>query len=181
MTELCELAEKYGTDKCPQINHSYTPFYFEMFQPIRKKVKKVMELGIGRTKPSRNVVGKASLRMWQDFFPNAQIYGVDCNKRLLFGEERIKTFLGDGTKKEDWERILKKTGTDIDIFIDDGSHLPQDQEKTAEILRPILKGIYIIEDIRSPESLNLEGKYRIIKFIDKERYRRDDNNLIVFE
>lgn len=43
MTELCELAYKYGTDKCPQIKHFYTPYYYKLFKDRRLSVKKVLE------------------------------------------------------------------------------------------------------------------------------------------
>ena len=49
MTKLCKLAYKYGTDKCPQIHHSYTPFYYELLNPKRNEIKKFVELGIGNS------------------------------------------------------------------------------------------------------------------------------------
>lgn len=47
-TELCEIAYKYGTDKCPAVKHSYTPFYYQLLKDKRQSVKKVLELGVGR-------------------------------------------------------------------------------------------------------------------------------------
>lgn len=44
MTPLCELAKKYGTDKCSDV-HNYTPVYYELLKD--KNFKKVLELGIG--------------------------------------------------------------------------------------------------------------------------------------
>ena len=38
-TELCKIAEKYGTDKCPQIFHDYTPTYHELFKDRRNEIK----------------------------------------------------------------------------------------------------------------------------------------------
>jgi len=185
LTELCKLGEKYGTDKCPQINHNYTPFYYKLFNPIKNDVKKVLELGVGVNKPSRRVVSGASLRMWRDFFPNAQIYGTDNRLNVHFEEDRIKTFLADGVLEKDWDKVLAETGTDIDIFIDDGSHLLGDQIATAEILLPKLKKdvVYIIEDVVFPEQLEIDYDYDIIKFIIRDRFsrRRDDNNLVIIK
>src|SRR3990167_11458372 len=148
-TELCELAMKYGTDKCPQICHDYTPFYYEIFSPIQDKVRKVVEMGIGTSRYRRRLFAKpggknikiepelgASLRMWKDFFPNAQIFGADYKKETLFNRDRIKTFLCDETKIEDVENLLKETGTDIDIFIDDGSHKIEEQVFLAKTVLP---------------------------------------------
>ena len=78
---LSELAFKYGTDKCPQLNHAYTPFYYELLKDKRQSIKKVLEMGIGNRELQKkyfpHCVTGASLFMWKDFFPNAQIYGAD--------------------------------------------------------------------------------------------------------
>lgn len=145
MTPLCELALKYKTDKCPQIKHAYTPYYYELFKDKRESVKKVFELGIQTG---------ASLRMWRDFFPNAEIYGADINPKTLFQEERITTFLLNESLEKDWDNVFSKTGTDFDIFIDDGLHHPGYQVRVLKILTKKLKGLdYIIEDVKQPQLL----------------------------
>ena len=160
-TELCKLAYKYGTDKCPQIKHSYTPFYYKLLNRRRKSIKKVLEIGIGyyKTMPEVAVIYDrgfkryyhrgASLKMWRDFFPNAQIYGADIRPETLFEDERIKTFLCDERKEEDLVNLIKKTGPDIDLVVDDASHHVDDQIFMAKTLLPMIdKGvIYIIEDV----------------------------------
>lgn len=153
-TPLCELAFKYGSDKCPQIKHHYTPFYFELFKDRTYRVKKILEIGIGDaqemawTKVPGYVTG-ASLRMWRDFFPFVQVYGADIDEKMLFEADRIETFQCDQSEKEDLERLIKNTGTDIDLFIDDGSHKPQDQVFTCLTVMPMLRqdAIYVIEDV----------------------------------
>jgi len=161
LTPLCELAYKYKTDKCPQIAHAYTPFYYELFKDKRESVKKVLEAGIGyitvKNRRMGYIIG-ASLYMWRDFFPNAQIYGADIVPTSIFQDDRIETFLCDETKKEDLEDLIKKTGKDIDIFIDDGSHKTADQIFMAKILMPLLKKdvIYIIEDVGYPRGIQKE-------------------------
>lgn len=163
MTPLCKLAYKYKTDKCPQIKHSYTPFYYELLKD--KDIKKVLELGIAKG---------GSLRMWRDFFPKAQIYGLDIVEETLIQEERITSYLCDETKEKDLRDVIKKIGSDIDLFIDDGSHRSNHQIFAAKILRPLLKNaIYIIEDVKLPGTLKrklnveipaLNRKYRIKKY-----------------
>ena len=161
MTPLCKIAYKYGTDKCSQIRHSYTVVYYELFKDKIRLVKKVLEMGIGRNKEfkNKNVVYNerfkvpyhkgASLKMWRDFFPNAQIYGADIVPESIFETERIKTFLCDERKKEDLEKLIENTGNDVDIFIDDASHRSRDQIFMAKTLLPLFKKgvIYIIEDV----------------------------------
>ncbi len=167
MTPLCELAFKYGTDKCPQIKHSYTPYYYELLRDKRESVKKVMELGIGYN-PKLATAGEvydkglkrmyqkgASLKMWRDFFPNAEIYGVDIKPEIMFEDERIQTFLGDERNNDDWERILTETGTDIDLFIDDGSHSSKYQLQVCRFLMSKFNrdATYIIEDVNRPSEM----------------------------
>jgi len=158
--ELDKLAYKYGTDKCPQLKHDYTTYYYEMFKDRRNEIKKVLEMGIGYYETMKHVEIKyddklkrhyhrgASLKMWRDFFPDAQIYGADIMPETMFEDERIKTFLCDETKKGDIENLVKQTGSDIDFFVDDGSHRYPHQIFLAKTILPLLKDdvIYIIED-----------------------------------
>jgi len=158
MTELCEIAYKYGTDKCPQLKHSYTPFYYELLKDRRGSIKKVLEMGIGYERKSIHkeyLQRGASLYMWRDFFPNAQIYGADINPETIFKDERIETFLCDERKKGDLMELIKKTGSDIDLFIDDGHHHKRWQITMCRTIMPLLKKeiIYIIEDVRSPQEI----------------------------
>jgi glycosyltransferase involved in cell wall biosynthesis len=156
-TPLCELAYKYRTDKCPQIYHKYTPYYYKLLKDKRESAKKVIELGIGYITEKNKFWGYplgSSLFMWRDFFPNAQIYGVDIVPTSIFQADRITTYLYDERKKEDLEDLIKKTGNDIDLFIDDGSHKIEDQVFTAKTLLPMLKRgvIYIVEDVPYPDT-----------------------------
>jgi|HubBroStandDraft_4_1064222.scaffolds.fasta_scaffold02564_6 trans-aconitate methyltransferase len=142
MTPLCELAMKYGTDKCPhhkglRPGHNYTPFYHQLFEPIREQVKLLVELGVETG---------ASLRMWRDYFPNAQIIGIDCNaNHMIEGEERITTLCLNVADAPKWAKLFE----DIDVVIDDASHLPEHQLIAAQALMPRLAktSFYLIEDV----------------------------------
>lgn len=160
-TPLCKIAFKYGTDKCPQLKHSYTPFYYELFKDRQKLVKKVLELGIGHFKGMEKNVWTfdpglkrryhrgASLYMWRDFFPNALIYGADRVPQAIFQDERLTGILTDERKKEDLENLIRQTGSDLDIVVDDASHKVADQIFAAQNLLPLLNKdvTYIIEDV----------------------------------
>jgi hypothetical protein len=63
---LSDLARKFQTDK---VTHGYTEVYETLFAPIRSRVRKVLEIG---------VYFGSSIRMWQEFFPNAKIIGLDA-------------------------------------------------------------------------------------------------------
>src|SRR5438067_9360832 len=81
LTELCVLARKYGTDKggwhmlAGDTCHNYTPTYHHMFGTRRLSVRNVLEIGVNYG---------PSLRMWEEYFPNADIYGLDSNTACLF-------------------------------------------------------------------------------------------------
>ena len=185
-TGLCKLAYKYGTDKCPQIKHSYTPFYYKYLKHKRNSTKKFMEFGIGHTRKNwhnpkglselkliPNLISGASLRMWRDFFPNAQVFGVDISSQTMFTDKRIKTYICDETKKKAIASLIKKTGNDIDIVLDDASHHVEHQIGLAKSLLPLLKKdvIYIIEDVGHSrdimKSLGQEYDYFIPKIPQK--------------
>lgn len=161
MTELCELAYRHAADKCPQFGHPYTPYYYDLFKDIRNDVKKVFEMGVGgydRKFLWRNPQYKpgASLRMWRDFFPNAQVYGGDILLEGLIEEERIKTYICDETNKKWVQNLLNMIG-DIDIFIDDASHNLQHQIELAKYAMPVLPKnvIYIIEDVTYADAIKV--------------------------
>jgi len=184
MTPLCEIAFKYRTDKCPQILHSYTPHYHELFKDMRYIVKKVLEVGIGYPKTMSKVkdyVTGASLFMWRDFFPFAQIYGADVAPEAMFTAERIETFLCNEESKTDIENLISKTGSDIDIFIDDGTHYRHQQIFLCKTIMPLLKDsvIYSIEDVHSTREVMSElSEYNCTmpKMPEKRPYR---SNLII--
>lgn len=162
LTDLCILAQKYGTDKCPQIKHSYTPFYYELFKDRRESVRKVLEFGVGFCRDGgaygdqawdrqlkRLYHRGASLKMWRDFFPNAQIYGADIQPVAMFSDDRIQTFLCDERKKKDVTKLIEEIGSDIDLFVDDGSHISSNQIHLCEYAMPLLNKdvVYVIEDV----------------------------------
>ena len=100
-TPLCPLMDKYGSDKGPRVNnsthHTYTEVYHQMFKDIRDNPMNIFEVGIGTTNlgilshmGAKGSPG-ASLRAWQDYFPNSMVYGADINKGCLINEDRIKT------------------------------------------------------------------------------------------
>src|SRR5258708_5129751 len=101
---LDDLALKYGADKSPQIKHTYTPYYYDLLKDRRLSIKKVLEIGAGEG---------AGLRMWRDFFPNAQIYSAESEDSRIIKEDRIEVLKCDQSKLEDLEALMAKIGSDI--------------------------------------------------------------------
>ncbi len=118
--------------------------------------------------------------MWRDFFPNAEIFGVDILPNALYNGNRIKSFLCDQTKKEDLINLITNIGSDIDLVVDDGSHKTNDQIFTCKTLMPIINKqvIYIIEDVRYPETITSAlNKYYC--WVPEFRRKFKDDNLVV--
>jgi hypothetical protein len=186
-TPLCEIAFKYRTDKCPQIRHSYTPVYYELLKDKINSIKKVLEIGVGTAFSMRHVpdyIVGASHKMWKDFFPNAQIYGIDIDLTDFLPEERIEMFLMDSTNEQNINTLIQKIGSDQDLVVDDGPHAAISQLNLAKVLVPLLTGdfIYIIEDCKRPdflkENLNFsEYNVEVIKL--NENPKVADDNLVI--
>jgi hypothetical protein len=66
----------------------------------------------------------------------------------VYEDNYTKVFIGDQADHEFWKRIKKEVPA-IDILIDDGGHLPEQQIITLEEMLPHLRssGIYICEDV----------------------------------
>lgn len=153
-TDLCKLANKYGTDKAI----FYTPFYHELLADRRDRIKKVLEMGIGYPECMRDSLARigasdytagASLFMWREYFPNAEIYGLDNNPKSFVGSERIRSFYCDQGDAGSYVEAIRHVGAEFDLIIDDGCHVIEYQLMAMRMLMPLLRGdgIYIMEDI----------------------------------
>ena len=98
LTPLCELAVKHQTDKGPY--HGYTKIYWDFLQNRRDTTKRVLEVGIGYASngyPAFWPFG-ASLKMWEEFFPEAKIFGCDIHPEVFINEGRIRSCYCDQSK-----------------------------------------------------------------------------------
>ena len=130
---------KYKTDKIT--HHGYQRFYDYFLVPIKNNKMNILEIGVDDLR---------SLKMWLDFFKNANIYGIDINKKD-YEYNRGCIFQGDQSKKKDLQKIVKKIGK-CRFIIDDGSHVPEHQLLSFNYLfKECLEygGIYIIEDVET--------------------------------
>ena len=153
-SELCEIGKKYDTDKSSQrINvtdirhcHPYTLFYDGIFKNKKDEPLKIAELGI---------LHGASILMWKEYFPNAEIYGFDYDSNLInnfkqrFNNDRVTLSNIDVTNKDSIVTAFSKLNILFDIIIEDTTHKFEDQIKVIENTYQYLKpgGILIIEDI----------------------------------
>jgi hypothetical protein len=203
---LTDLALLHGSDKggygsqssfFTWPHHTYTDLYTRIFSLGRNSVQKIFECGLGTNNPSINsnmtTNGKpgASLRMWRDYFPNAQVYGADIDSEILFEEERISTFYVDQTSPTSIQIMWEKIGSgDLDIIIDDGLHTYEAGitlfENSIEFLRH--GGIYIIEDVAEASVLRFQKYFNekniLVDFIrlnEPSRFMYDNNLVVIWK
>ena len=129
---------KYNTDK---IQHRYLEVYDPMFSEYLDRDINLLELGI---------LQGGSLLLWKDYFPKAQIFGVDLNApEQLNSEDRIKVFSGMQQDKNFLTSVANNVPGGFDIVIDDASHIG-DLTRTSfwHLFENHLKpgGVYVIED-----------------------------------
>lgn len=150
IAQLGSLLTSYGSDK--SVGHRYELIYGSLF-PDPSAVTTVLEIGLGTNYldvlSSMGPQGKpgASLRAFRDFFPNAELIGYDIDSRILFNEERIKTFPVDQT---DFQTYPPGGNTPaFDLMIDDGLHAPHANVSALLYFMPRLKvgGFAVVEDI----------------------------------
>jgi 8-demethyl-8-alpha-L-rhamnosyltetracenomycin-C 2'-O-methyltransferase len=181
---LKALAIRYGCDKWH--SHSYVDKYESLFQNHRETVRRVLEIGIGYYELMRDFVPHyvhgASLKMWRDYFPNAQIIGVDIRPDTLIDEERIQSYALDQSNVLELREFANTSRLyePFDIIIDDGSHDPFHQVLTTSTLFRTLRrpyGVYIIEDVRDPDAM-----LEVLKDYNPKAAcfnKRPDDNLII--
>jgi glycosyltransferase involved in cell wall biosynthesis len=174
-SKLCKLMGEYGSDKGSEdimnSRHNYTLIYNELFKNLFDKNINIFELGIGTTNP--NIISYmdskyksgASLKTWSKIFPNANIYGADIDKTILFNEDRIKTYYCDERDLKSIKSIWENIDVKFDIIIDDGIHEFNDNIRFFEnsIHKLNHNGYYIIEDIHHYDLLNFRNKIKELK------------------
>ncbi len=153
--ELRKILDSNGSDK--GYRHGYELIYANLMPNRRAKSLSILEIGLGTNNadtPSnmgKNGKPGASLRAWAEFFPNATIVGCDIDSRILFEEDRIKTFQLDQTSIASWEALKTALfNQTFDIIIDDGLHAPYANLRTILETTPLIRrgGYLVIEDVR---------------------------------
>lgn len=139
---LDDLAiSKHATDKSSKF-HGYTKIYQNYLAGFRERRFVLIEIGVATGE---------SLRLWEDFFPNATIVGVDNKEdRKQYETNRIRIEIGDQGDKEFLQYMSQKYAGAL-VIIDDGGHQMRQQILSFETLFPSLAngGIYVIEDLHT--------------------------------
>jgi predicted O-methyltransferase YrrM len=150
VSNLNNIGNKYATDKSSKGKQQaeegggldYLRLYEAFLENRRDNVKKVLEIG---------VLKGASLRVWEEYFPNALIFGIDINESAKrVASERIKIEILDQSDKEAVIQFAQQHGP-FDIVIEDGSHRWEHQINNLKWLIPHVSrgGVYIVEDLQT--------------------------------
>jgi hypothetical protein len=163
----------YGAnDKGGKI-HTYLETYDKLFAPFRYGCT-MMEIGLA--------MGD-SLKLWDEYFTNSVIVGVDIS--IVFPvpvyKNDVKVLELDATKPF-FSNIFNDNR--FDIVIDDGSHVTSDQIATFNLLKTKMKkgSIYIVEDILAldQERSKFEALHLNCEIVDMRHTGRFDNVLIIY-
>lgn len=164
-------------------SHNYYLEYAKRFQSKRNSALKVLEIGVNTGH---------SVLMWERYFPNATIYGIDIDlsithlginpKELTKDYDRIKLFEFDACNKSNVDNFFKENGGDFDIIIEDGSHLGHHQILSTLYYMPLLKenGIMVIEDIGLFYNKNKED-YMVLEEIIATNEREKEYGIPIYE
>ena len=186
MPSLSDLADKYGSDKGPK-KHRYTELYELLFRPFRNKPVTFLEMGLLIGGPEHGIdAGREtrdlpSIRMWLDYFSEAQIIGLDISDFSWFEHPRFRFVQCDMDDRSNIARAARAIGA-VDIVIDDASHASHHQQNAFLEFFPALPpgGLYVIEDLRwQPDAFERPGITKTAKlfrgFSETREFHHDDS------
>jgi hypothetical protein len=144
--ELIRLSKKYYTEDGTRKPDHYFRVYADVFSSLRQENFNLLELGVS---------SGASLLIWRDYFPNANIVGLDIAgmpdsiaKNVQTG--RLQFVLGDQSNPATLSQCLSKSPTgQFDVIIDDASHIGWLSRASLDFLLPrglADGGLYFVED-----------------------------------
>jgi cephalosporin hydroxylase len=180
---LANLADPSRTDK--NTTHSYLPLYTELFARLRTTAKNVLEIGIERG---------GSIALWNHYFENATIYGLDCMSydnvwTELKKMDRVKLITDCDAYTVKPVSYFKHEGIKFDVIIDDGPHTLESMLIFVQNYLPLLSdnGILIVEDIPHDNFLPplllaippYMRKYATVHDLRPKKNRYDDIVLVI--
>jgi hypothetical protein len=118
------------------------------FEPYLRHLAKFV--GKADTLVEIGVYSGGSLPMWRSYLgPDCHVHGIDIEPTCkVYETDGISIEIGDQGDRAFWADFRERV-PDVDIVIDDGGHLPEQQIVTLEEMLPHLRpgGVLMIEDI----------------------------------
>jgi hypothetical protein len=143
---LVELADNFRTDK--NTVHSYLPLYQKLLINKKETAKNVLEVGIFKG---------GSIKLWNDFFPNAIVHGLDImNSNDVWegikNKDRIMLYTSiDAYNVDFFNTHFLNKNIKCDFMLDDGPHTLESMKQFIKLYSQLMTddGILIIEDVQS--------------------------------
>jgi len=132
----------------------FLEIYHRHFKRYRGKSPVVLEIGVSQG---------GSLEMWRDYFgPGCRLFGVDIDPRCKTIENENTTILIGDQSDRGFLAQVRRAVPRLDILIDDGGHVMNQQIATFEELYPhiVEDGVYLCEDLHSSYLPKYGGGYR---------------------
>jgi hypothetical protein len=145
---LEEIVNNLMTDK--NTTHSYLPLYQQLLVNKKETAKNVLEVGIW--------TGGGSIKMWNDYFTNAIVYGLDIlhidniYRPEIKNNEKIILYTSvDAYNTDFFNTTFLNKNIKFDFMLDDGPHTLESMKQFIKLYSQIMcdDGILIIEDIPS--------------------------------
>ena len=143
---LERLADNTRTDK--NTAHSYLPLYQNLLIKKKETATNVLEVGI---------CDGGSIKLWSDYFINANVYGLDImNINNVWEEIKNKKNIILHTSSDAYDNNFFTTNfldknIKCDFMLDDGPHTLESMKQFIKLYSQIMTddGILIIEDVQS--------------------------------
>jgi hypothetical protein len=176
---LEEIVDNSRTDK--NTRHSYLPLYQKLLISKKENAKNVLEVGI---------YNGGSIKLWSDFFTNANVYGLDVMhidavwEEIKNNEKIILHTSSDAYDNDFFINNFLNKNIKFDFMLDDGPHTLESMKQFIKLYSQIMTddGILIIEDVQSLDWIDIltnevpENLKQFIKVYDliKNKDRYDD-------
>jgi hypothetical protein len=172
---LAEIVDDSMTDK--NTIHSYLELYQNLLFKKKETAKNVLEIGINKG---------GSIKLWNDFFTNATIYGLDINnidtvsKDILNKEKIILCTSINAYNKNFFKKHFLNKNIKFDFMLDDGPHTLESMKDFIKLYSQVMThdGILIIEDVQEwdwIEILKNEVPKHLKKFVKTYDLRANKN------
>tara|TARA_B100001121_G_scaffold164774_1_gene143928 strand:- start:331 stop:1161 length:831 start_codon:yes stop_codon:yes gene_type:complete len=142
---LDDLFKYFDCDKSSLV-HGYSKFYLQELEKFKDSKINILEFGI-HFGSSQAALSK--------YFSKANIIGVDKNPYFKkFYSKKIRSLYCDVSDRNSLKFLRDYLNTELDVIIDDASHIPEHQLltfiETFDLLKS--KGIYVVEELDIFES-----------------------------
>jgi hypothetical protein len=168
---LSELIDNARTDK--NTTHSYIDLYQLLLHKKKETALNVLEIGIGDNPEDPIIVNGGSIKLWHDFFTNANVYALDIKKEEkvwseIQNKDRIILYLEtDAYDENKFKSNFLDKNMKFDFILDDGPHTLTSMIQCIKLYSQVMTddGILIIEDVQSWDWL------KILKNVTPEHLR----------